>query len=146
MPDTTKNRHLDESGMIENIFLLLITLGALIIVGAFAKTALSAQRYKSGLDLAARNTLRDLVLSAPVNQPQLIAQSELDTTFFEMNLSTNHSTIYVNDSQKRCGEVSVYVDKILYPLWGNKIALHLTARQSEAQDTYTSGLTGSATC
>lgn len=132
--------------MIENIFLLLITVGALFMLGAFAKTALEAQRYKSGLDLAARNTVRDLVLNAPVSQPQFIAQSELDLTFAEMKLSTGHSTIYVDDAQQRCGKVTVYVDKTLYPFWDNKIALHLTSSQSEVQDIFASGLRGSATC
>lgn len=136
----------DESGMIENIFLVLITVAALLALGTFAKTALSAQRYKAGLDLATRNTLRYLILNIPIEDPNAIAQRELDLTFAQMDLSTTRSIIYVNDPQQRCGKVTVEAYKILYPLWDKSIVLHLSASQSEAQDTFASGLAGTAVC
>lgn len=136
----------NQQGMIENIFVLLIIVLTLMTTGSIANAALIAQRYKFGLDLTVRNTVRDLVIHHNLGSAQTVAEAELNTSFASMGLSESNTHITASESPGRCGEVTVKASKQIYPLWVDQLAITVSASQSEPQDPLSSGLMGTATC
>lgn len=136
----------DQQGMIENIFVLLIILFALLTTGSVANAALTAQRYKYGLDLTVRNTVRDLVLNHNLGSAQTVAETELESSFASMGLSESNTHITASESPGRCGAIKVTASKQIYPLWIDQFSITVSADQSEPQDPLSSGLMGTATC
>lgn len=132
--------------MIENIFVLLIIVLALVTTGSIANAALTAQRYKSGLDLTVRNTVRDLVINHNLGSAQTVANSELKATFASMGLSESDTQITASESPGRCGAITVTASKQIYPIWIDQFAITVSADQREPQDPLSSGLMGTATC
>ncbi len=142
----TSSRKAKESGVLENYFVFAAVATAVITLGAFSAFIINAQRYQAALDLSTHTAVRDIVSNGASESPRLLAQTDLDATFQEMQLNTRNTAISVYDSGGRCGTVEISERKNLSLFWHNILTIHLLASEREPADPLSSGLTGVASC
>ncbi|TAN28111.1 MAG: hypothetical protein EPN30_03440 [Actinomycetota bacterium] len=135
-----------EDGVVENIFVMATVATSLITIGTLGVFAVQAQRYQNGLDLAVHSAIRDIVADDFTQNPTSLAQSDLTTTFYEMGLDLQKTSVSVASSDGRCGSVQVSDRKTLDFFWTGAISIQLSSVQREPYDPLSSGLGGVATC
>lgn len=135
-----------EEGVVENVFVLVILVASILLMGTFALTVVNIQRFQAGLNLAARNSIRDLVSSESYGSPSQVVSSDLKDTLSHMGLSNADTTFSVSDPMGRCGTINVSVEKIVHPILAKSLGIRLSSNYSEPQDPLSNGLPGAATC
>lgn len=136
----------DETGVIENFFVIAVLGLAILFVGSFAKAIISVQRYQSGLDLAVRNTIRDLVINPGLGTPGQVATADFTNTFSQMGLSLSNTSFNVSDPLGRCATISISAQKVITPFPVLSVSFILSTHQVEPVDSLASGLSGLDNC
>lgn len=135
-----------DDGIVENIFVMVIMVSSIVLMGTFSLTVINVQRFQAGLDLAARNSVRDLVSSQPQSSPTQVVHADLINTLSHMGLSSTDTTFSVTDPMGRCGTIDVSIQKLVHPIPTKSLSIRVVSNYSEPSDPLSNGLPGAATC